>query len=62
MLAAAVTFPLSFGWVRFESTRSAQELYEAYVFGIRVARFPVGPVFHERGLSGRGSGVVSTER
>lgn len=47
MLAAAVTFPLSFGWVRFESTRSAQEIYEAYVFGVRVARFPAYSILGE---------------
>jgi hypothetical protein len=42
ILAAAVTFPLSFGWIRFESDRHAQTIYECIVFGLRVARFPLG--------------------
>jgi hypothetical protein len=39
MLAAAVTFPLSFGWVRFESDPPAPLMYVAFVFGVRVFRF-----------------------
>lgn len=39
LLAAAVTFPLSFGWVRFETPADSQEFYEAFVFGIRVIRY-----------------------
>jgi hypothetical protein len=39
MLAAAVTFPLSFGWVRFESARDNQEIYHAFLFGIPVGSF-----------------------
>lgn len=38
LLAFAVTFPLSFGWIRFETARNSQEVYEAFVFGIRVFR------------------------
>ena len=41
MLAAAVTFPLSFGWIRFETPPDSQQLYDAYVFGVRVLRFPI---------------------
>lgn len=41
LLAAAVTFPLSFGWLRFETDRHSQEIYEAYAFGFRVLRFPL---------------------
>ena len=41
MLAAAVTFPLSFGWVRFESAADSQDIYRAFVFGVRVFTFPV---------------------
>ncbi len=41
ILAAAVTFPLSFGWVRFESAQNSQDLYQAFVFGIPVFRFPL---------------------
>ena len=39
MLAAAVTFPLSFGWIRFESSRSAPLVYQAFVFGVGVFSF-----------------------
>lgn len=39
LLAAAVTFPLSFGWVRFETPLDSQEFYEAFVFGFRVLRY-----------------------
>lgn len=41
ILAAAVTFPLSFGWIRFETGFSTQKIYEAYVFGIHVLTFPL---------------------
>ena len=34
LMAAAVTFPLSFGWVRFETAPDNQEIYRAFVFGI----------------------------
>jgi hypothetical protein len=39
IIAALVTFPLSFGWIRFETSRATQDLYEAYVFGARVFGF-----------------------
>ncbi len=39
LLAAAVTFPLSFGWIRFETAHDSQEIYEAFVFGVRVMRY-----------------------
>lgn len=42
ILAAAVTFPLSFGWVRFESARDNQEIYRAFMFGIPMGSFPLG--------------------
>lgn len=41
ILAAAVTFPLSFGWVRFETARDSQQIYETYVWGVRVFSFPL---------------------
>src|SRR6185503_14336010 len=34
ILAAAVTFTLSFGWVRFESAANDQDIYRATVFGV----------------------------
>ena len=45
ILAAAVTFPLSFGWVHFETTGQAQEIYGAFVFGLPVFTFRLdGPM------------------
>jgi hypothetical protein len=41
LLAALVTFPLSFGWIRFETPPDSQEVYRAYVFGIRLLSFPL---------------------
>ena len=40
-LAALVTFPLSFGWLRFENPRESQALYDVYVFNVRVFAFPL---------------------
>jgi hypothetical protein len=42
LLAAAVTFPLSFGWVRFETARDNQQIYNAFMFGIPVGHFRLG--------------------
>ena len=44
ILAAAVTFPLSFGWVRFETARDSQEVYNAFMFGIPVGSFHLGTI------------------
>ena len=48
ILAAAVTFPLSFGWIHFETAGAAQERYQAFVFGLRVFTFdlasPLAPI------------------
>ena len=44
ILAAAVTFPLSFGWVRFETSRSDQQVYNAFMFGLPVGHFRLGTV------------------
>jgi hypothetical protein len=47
ILAAAVTFPLSFGWIHFE-TAATQDLYRAFVFGVPVFTFrlasPIAPL------------------
>lgn len=42
LLAAAVTFPLSFGWIRFETARDTQDIYNAFVFGIPMGSFHLG--------------------
>ena len=44
LLAAAVTFPLSFGWIRFETARDSQAIYNAFLFGIPVGSFHLGTV------------------
>jgi hypothetical protein len=48
VLAAAVTFPLSFGWVHFEAVGAALERYQAFVFGVHVFSFdldsPLAPL------------------
>jgi hypothetical protein len=48
ILAAAVTFPLSFGWVHFETADQAQDVYKAFVFGAHVFTFnlasPIAPI------------------
>ena len=45
LLAALITFPLSFGWIRFETARDSQAIYRAFVFGIRVLRFRLDSPF-----------------
>ncbi len=42
LLAAAVTFPLSFGWIRFETAPHDQTIYNAFVFGIQTGSFRLG--------------------
>jgi hypothetical protein len=44
LLAAAVTFPLSFGWIHFESAPANQNIYRAFVFGVQVAQFRLGTI------------------
>jgi hypothetical protein len=48
ILAAAVTFPLSFGWIHFETAGAALERYQAFVFGVHVFTFdldsPMAPL------------------
>jgi len=44
ILAAAVTFPLSFGWVHFQTAPHDQHLYQAFVFGSHVFTFELGGV------------------
>src|SRR5215467_9111514 len=44
LLAAAITFPLSFGWVHFQSAPNDQTLYRAFVFGQQVSTFRLGTI------------------
>ncbi len=42
LLAGAVTFPLSFGWIRFETAGDNQQIYRALMFGIPLGTFHLG--------------------
>jgi nitrate/nitrite transporter NarK len=51
ILAAAITFPLVWGWIHFETVPGDLEMYRTFVFGIPVQDFPVASpiafvVFH----------------
>jgi MFS transporter, NNP family, nitrate/nitrite transporter len=41
ILAAAITFPLVWGWVHFETVPGDLEMYRTFVFGMPVQDFPV---------------------
>jgi nitrate reductase gamma subunit len=41
ILAVAITFPLVFGWLHFESVPEDLNIYQAYVFGFPTFRFAV---------------------
>jgi nitrate/nitrite transporter NarK len=51
ILAAAITFPLVWGWIHFETAPGNLEMYRVFVFGLPVQDFPVASalafvVFH----------------
>jgi hypothetical protein len=45
ILAAAVTFPLVFGWIHFETLPDDFSTYQAFVFGFPTSTFPVESTF-----------------
>jgi hypothetical protein len=45
LIAAAITFPLVFGWIHFETEPGRLDLYRAYVFGFPTFAFPVDSPF-----------------
>src|SRR5690242_18444388 len=45
LLAAAITFPLVWGWIHFESVPGRLDLYRTYVFGFPVHDFPIESAF-----------------
>jgi len=45
LLAAAITFPLVWGWVHFETVPGDLERYRAFVFGVPMQDFPVESAF-----------------
>jgi hypothetical protein len=40
-VAAAITFPLVWGWIHFETVPGSFDVYRAFLFGFPVAEFPV---------------------
>lgn len=40
LLAVAITFPLVFGWLKFDSAPGQPDLYRAFVFGFETFSFP----------------------
>ncbi|HEU0031883.1 MAG TPA: hypothetical protein VFQ53_14725 [Kofleriaceae bacterium] len=44
LLAAAITFPLVWGWIHFETVPGDLETYRAYLFGFAAGEFPVDSV------------------
>jgi NNP family nitrate/nitrite transporter-like MFS transporter len=47
LLAAAITFPLAFGWLSFTSKATDQMTYVTYVFGFPLASFPLNSIVAE---------------
>ena len=45
VLAAAITFPLVWGWIHFESVAGQLELYRMFVFGFPINTFPIDSLF-----------------
>ena len=45
LLAAAITFPLVFGWIHFQTIPGDMEWYRTYVFGFPTIAFPVHSIF-----------------
>lgn len=45
ILAIAITFPLVFGWIHFETLPGNLEWYRAYVFGFSTFAFPIHSLF-----------------
>jgi hypothetical protein len=42
LIAAAITFPLVWGWIHFETVPGNTALYRTFVFGFAIQDFPVG--------------------
>ncbi len=45
LIAAAITFPLVWGWVHFETVPNRLDTYRAYVFGVPAGEFQVASLF-----------------
>jgi hypothetical protein len=45
VLAAAITFPLVWGWIHFETIPGRLDLYRTFVFGFPINTFPIESLF-----------------
>jgi hypothetical protein len=45
LIAGAITFPLVWGWIHFETVPGRLDLYRAYLFGFPVQEFPAESLF-----------------
>jgi hypothetical protein len=45
LIAAAITFPLVWGWIHFETVPGDVDMYRTFVFGFPVQDFPVDSLF-----------------
>ena len=45
IIAAAITFPLVWGWIHFETVPGRLDLYRTYVFGFPVQTFPIESLY-----------------
>src|SRR5215471_952012 len=45
ILAAAITFPLVWGWIHFETVPGRLDLYRTFVFGFPINTFPIDSLF-----------------
>lgn len=43
-LAAAITFPLVFGWIHFQTVEGNMEWYKVYIFGFPTFSFPIDSI------------------
>jgi hypothetical protein len=64
LTAAAITFPLVWGWIHFETMPGELDRYQAYLFGFPILSFAVrivggGDVWGVRGADGKGRKAVT---
>ena len=62
VIAAAITFPLVWGWIHFETVPGNIDMYRTFVFGFAGAGFPSRIVAGLHHLSRAGLGVVPGHR
>jgi hypothetical protein len=62
LLAAAITFPLVFGWIHFQTPADDFERYRVYVFGFPTFSFRIGERAGRIDLPRPGVGVVPGDR